>query len=96
MSNGVKEIMDAITAMVDAEYDRVTKDIRDYLKTATNYEDEDTHFSGKEFTDTHDNLMDERIALEEWMVNLARIGDTANVLPRDFLKAIDVYPGKLL
>ena len=96
MTNGIKEIMDAITTMVDAEHERVTKDIRDWLKNATDFEDEDTHFNSTEFIETHDNLINERIKLEEWMVRLARIEDTANVLPRDFLKAIDVYPSKLL
>ena len=82
MTNGVKEIMDAITAMVDAEHDRLTKEIREVAKSGGD---------GKDI----DSLIDERSCVEEWMITMARVGDTANVLPRNFLDAITVYPGKL-
>ena len=89
MTNGVKEIMDGITAMVDAEHDRLTKEIRECVNV-TDYEDED------EFVKIREGLMGERDAIEDWMVRLARIGDTANTLPRDFLKALDISTLTLL
>jgi len=82
MTNGVKEIMDAITAMVDAEYDRLTKEIREAFKA-----------NGKLDVDIQ-GLIEERSRIEDRMMVMASAGDTANVLPRDFLRAIDVWPGK--
>ena len=85
MTNGVKEIMDAITAMVDAEYDRLTKEIREGVKN---------NGDAEEMKDIQ-SLIEERSRIEDWMITMARAGDTANVLPRNFLNAIDVYPGRL-
>ena len=83
--------MDAITAMVDAEHDRLTKEIRECVKSTDKGSLDD-----EEFVKTRQNLIEERDDIEGWMAELAIAGDTANVLPRDFLKAIVVYPGKLL
>ena len=77
--------MDAITAMVDAEYDRLTKEIREGVKN---------NGDAEEMKDIQ-SLIEERSRIEDWMITMARAGDTANVLPRNFLNAIDVYPGRL-
>ena len=93
MSNGVKEIMDAITAMVDAEHDRLTKEIREAAKKSNG--DNSKPYDWAENDKDMQSLIEERNRIEDWMVTMARAGDTANVLPRNFLNAIDVYPGRL-
>jgi len=85
MSNGVKEIMDAMIKMTEDEFARTTNDVRRFLVEKSN-----SGMSQADYDAQYEKLCNERAFVEHKLGNLVGAGEMANVRPRDFLKALSI------
>ena len=84
--------MDGIAKIVEAEYDRLTNEIRKSINVyyQNDSENQNDNITVEEYQKAVRSLRKERGDVERWFATLADAGDTANVLPRDFLAALDI------